>query len=91
MRNIILATVCAASLATIANAEQRTTVAGEVNNVVEGCRQEAIAEGKFAAKTEAPLIDACMAEKKYVLKPECNERERDGSCYSKSFWSSFGF
>ncbi|MCZ7885997.1 MULTISPECIES: hypothetical protein [Agrobacterium] len=91
MRNIILATICAASLATSANAEQRTTVAGLVNGAVELCRQEAIAEGKFAAKTEAPLIDACMAREKFKLRPECEEGERDGSCYSRSFWSSLGF
>ncbi|MCJ9669021.1 MULTISPECIES: hypothetical protein [unclassified Neorhizobium] len=91
MRNFILATICAASLAASANAERRTAIAGPVNDAVELCRQEAIAEKKFAAKTEAPLIDACMAKEKFKLKPECKERERDGSCYSRSFWSLLGF
>ncbi len=91
MRNIVLATICAASLAASAKAEQRTAIAGPVNDAVELCRQEAIQAGKFAAKTEAPLIDACMARQKFKLKPECKERERDGSCYSRGFWELLGF
>ncbi|MBX4928701.1 hypothetical protein [Rhizobium binae] len=87
MRSIIFATICAAAFATGANAEQRTAAAGPVNDAVEMCRQA----GKFAAKTEASVIDACMASQKFKLKPECKERERNGTCYSRSFWALLGF